>query len=211
MQFRIYFNDKPLYLTDSISGPLETLQQKPSVHFASDGSEQTIKKLVTEMTQPGTTAGILYYDNIKQAFDVLKQQFILIQAAGGLVLNTRNEILLIFRRGKWDLPKGKLDEGETLEQCAVREIREETGIDVEIQSPLVITYHTYRERGEYILKESHWFLMKTHQTDFQPQIEEDIEACEWVAPYNLASYTSNIHASITDVLQAGMPYLKDRD
>ena len=87
---------------------------------------------------------------------------IFIQAGGGLVENEQREVLFIFRRGKWDLPKGKLDRGETLEQCAIREVEEETGVgQLQLIRFLLITEHEYVERGKKILKETHWWLMKT--------------------------------------------------
>src|SRR4249919_1544763 len=85
---------------------------------------------------------------------------VIIKAGGGLVKNEKKEILFMFRRGKWDLPKGKLDPGESIEECAVREVVEETGLKkVELKHFLVTTYHTYTENGKHILKESHWYNM----------------------------------------------------
>src|SRR4051794_1665781 len=86
-------------------------------------------------------------------------------AAGGLVTNEYNELLMIFRRGKWDLPKGKLDEGETIEQCAVREVEEETGIgNLELVKLVGITYHEYFDKhiNTEVRKETHWFAMRVN-------------------------------------------------
>ena len=91
-----------------------------------------------------------------------------IVAAGGLVVNEKNEILFIFRRQHWDLPKGKLDEGETIEACAVREVQEETGLKkVEIVSFLCKTYHEYFDKwiNEDVIKESWWYLMKSDSSE----------------------------------------------
>jgi len=128
-----------------------------------------------------------------------------IQAAGGLVKNGKDEILLIFRRGKWDLPKGKLDKGETLEECAVREVGEETGLKkIQLLSPLLITYHTYHEGTKFILKESHWYRMKidSEQT-LVPQTIEDIQEVKWVKEADLHQYMNNTFPSVADVLKAG--------
>jgi 8-oxo-dGTP pyrophosphatase MutT (NUDIX family) len=113
-------------------------------------------------------------------------------------------VLLIFRRGKWDMPKGKLDEGEDLETCAIREISEETGLkSLKLIRPLQVTYHTYFERERHILKESHWYLVRCNRkTELTPQVEEDIEKCEWVPLNRTETYTGNMHASIIDVLTA---------
>jgi 8-oxo-dGTP pyrophosphatase MutT (NUDIX family) len=109
---------------------------------------------------------------------------------------------MIFRRGKWDLPKGKLDKGETLEQCALREVEEETGLSgVQLSKPTTITYHTYDEFGKHILKESHWFKMKyTSDKKPVPQQEEDITKIEWVHQDDLELYMENTFGTIKEVL-----------
>ncbi len=160
------------------------------------------------MESSGTTTGFIIYDP-QQALNAFKKHFTVIQAAGGLIENNEHEILLIFRRGKWDLPKGKLDEDEDLETCGIREVKEETGIEAIIKAPLCISYHTYFEKGKHILKESHWYLMKAISDEpLIPQTEEDIEKCEWVKKENLATYLDNTHSSIIDVLQKGMGILQ---
>jgi 8-oxo-dGTP pyrophosphatase MutT (NUDIX family) len=129
---------------------------------------------------------------------------IFIQAGGGLVENERREVLFIFRRGKWDLPKGKLDRGETLEQCAIREVEEETGVgQLQLIRFLLITEHEYVERGKKILKETHWWLMKTvgHQT-LVPQTEEDITEIKWVGSADFDLVLQNTYPAIVDVLKS---------
>jgi len=110
---------------------------------------------------------------------------------------------MIFRRGFWDLPKGHIDEGETLEACAIREVQEETGIQaLEIIKPLTITYHTYEQGAHHILKESHWYLMSTPaDSQLIPQTEEDIEQIEWVASEKLEAYIAKAYPSIRNVIQ----------
>src|SRR5215218_6550882 len=103
-------------------------------------------------------------------------------AAGGIVENENGEILFQFRRGVWDLPKGKLDDGESLEECAVREVEEETGLKkVELEEFLLATYHTYHENGKQVLKESHWYKMRADgRQELTPQTSEDISEVKWV-------------------------------
>ena len=107
-----------------------------------------------------------------------------------------------FVRGKWDLPKGKLDKGEKLEECAVREVEEETGLNkVEIISPLTITYHTYHEGTKFILKECHWYTMKVKgEQVLIPQTEEDILEIKWVKASHLKNTVKNTFPSIEDVI-----------
>jgi 8-oxo-dGTP pyrophosphatase MutT (NUDIX family) len=134
-----------------------------------------------------------------------KENRILIQAGGGLVENEKGEVLFIFRRGKWDLPKGKLDPGETFEQCALREVEEETGVgQLELVKFLLVTEHDYEERGLVILKETHWFLMKASgRQTLIPQTEEDITELKWFMPSEFAIIEQNTYPLIIDVLKAG--------
>lgn len=137
--------------------------------------------------------------------DALLKNYKLIRAAGGLVVNDEGKILMIFRRGKWDLPKGKFEDGETIEECAEREVVEETGLArVDRKKPLLISYHAYTEKKERYLKETHWFLFSAPgKQDVVPQIEEDILQIEWVNPDDLSKYTNNTYGLIKDVLEAG--------
>jgi ADP-ribose pyrophosphatase YjhB (NUDIX family) len=126
-------------------------------------------------------------------------------AGGGLVENEKGEILFMFRRGKWDLPKGKLDPGETMEACAMREVREETGVEnLTITGFLIITKHNYEERGMRLIKESHWYLMKAAEGQkLVPQTEEDITDLRWFPVDNLAIVIRNTYPGIIEVLKAG--------
>jgi len=104
-----------------------------------------------------------------------------IRAGGGYVMNDRNELLMIHRRGFWDLPKGKLERNETMPECAMREVEEECGVKhLSIQSDAFITYHLYIENREWILKESHWYKMKCAFQPLHPQLEEQITQAVWV-------------------------------
>ncbi len=148
---------------------------------------------------------IVYTENQKQQVDDLikfKEKYRLIIAAGGVVTNDEGKVLLIFRRGKWDLPKGKVEDNEPIELCAEREVKEETGLkELLLRKPLVITYHTYTEKGKSILKETHWFLLDASpDQEFEPQTEEDILKVEWVEKERLGAYKNNTYPLIIDVL-----------
>ena len=126
-----------------------------------------------------------------------------IAAAGGIVQNEEGKILFQLRRGKWDLPKGKLEEGETIEECAVREVEEETGLqNIELGELVGITSHQYTERGRDIDKETHWFAMKVSGAQqLIPQIEEDILELKWVAENELEFYLSNTYSNIITIIE----------
>lgn len=125
-------------------------------------------------------------------------------AAGGLVVNEKNELLLIFRRGKWDLPKGKLDENESIESCAVREVQEETGIrQITLLHLLGKTYHEYFDAWlqEEVMKESWWYVMQASSTEkLIPQTEEDIEQIIWADKKRIAICMKNSYANVVDII-----------
>lgn len=124
----------------------------------------------------------IYDDDLEKLWANFSGMFRIIEAAGGIVENKNGEILFIKRLGKWDIPKGKIEKGESLKQAAVREIEEETGLEnVDIQRFINTTYHIYKERsGEKILKTTHWFYMKYLGENIpKPQIEEGITEVSW--------------------------------
>jgi 8-oxo-dGTP pyrophosphatase MutT (NUDIX family) len=127
-------------------------------------------------------------------------------AGGGVVVNENNQVLFIYRRKKWDLPKGKLDPGEDIKACAIREVMEETGIrNLTIGNLIIVTTHSYEENGMNMQKETHWFEMKASTVDnstLTPQLEEDIEKIEWVSPENLEEYLSETYTNIQQVLNS---------
>jgi ADP-ribose pyrophosphatase YjhB (NUDIX family) len=126
----------------------------------------------------------------------------IVMAAGGLVENEHGEILLIYRKNHWDLPKGKLDAGETLEECAVREVEEETGLtNVQLGALIDTTLHQFEENGELVTKKTAWYKMKGSSADkLTPQTEEQIEEIRWVKPSALAPYLENTYPNIIHIL-----------
>ncbi|HTR31711.1 MAG TPA: NUDIX domain-containing protein [Puia sp.] len=126
-------------------------------------------------------------------------------AAGGLVFNENNELLLIFRYGKWDLPKGHFEPPETLDTCALREVREETGIkELTIISFVGITEHGYFDNKLNIdaLKETHWFSMRASRRDeLFPQLQEGIEWLRWVTVGELPQYLRNSYENIRQIVE----------
>jgi 8-oxo-dGTP pyrophosphatase MutT (NUDIX family) len=123
-------------------------------------------------------------------------------AAGGMVFNPDGDLLMMLRKGKWDMPKGKLDEGETIEQCALREVIEETGLtSISIGEKLSITYHTYYYKENLVVKPSHWYSMQfTGNEKTNPQIEEDITEIRWVKKDEAKKLLDNMFPSIQEML-----------
>jgi 8-oxo-dGTP pyrophosphatase MutT (NUDIX family) len=204
MYIKIYFNDKPLYLCDSIDETIGPFIHHDDAVFIDELDSHTIKSMIHEMQLDKVHAGVFYHNNLEELKKAFYKKFTIIQAGGGLVLNEKREALLIFRRGKWDLPKGKLDKGENLEQCAVREVEEETGLkNIQLVSPLMVTYHTYHEGTKFVLKESHWYNMKVKgEQQLTPQTEEGIHEIRWVTQNDISTYLKDCFPSVADVLQA---------
>lgn len=202
MFIKIYFEDKPVFLCDTIDKIIDEYMHHPDAVFIDEISTAAINSLLHEIVKPQFHAGILFYKNLSKLKKVFYKHFTIASAAGGLVINAKQDILMIFRRGIWDLPKGKLDKGETLKQCAVREVEEETGLTgIELREHIVTTYHTYKEFGKHILKESHWYKMLcATEQKLVPQTEEHITDIKWVNQSDLKKYTSNTYQAILEVL-----------
>lgn len=129
---------------------------------------------------------------------------VLVQAAGGAVTDEKGRLLAIERLGRWDLPKGKVDRGEELPDAAVREVREECGLDtVRLIAPLCATWHTYVRDDERHLKRTDWFLMEASaQEELVPQAEEDITAVAWLDAEGVARMRHGTYPGLLKVLSA---------
>jgi 8-oxo-dGTP pyrophosphatase MutT (NUDIX family) len=203
MYIKVYFNDKPLFLCDELTDEINAYAHHDDAVFMDEFSNPSINSIIHEMRTEKIHAGIFYHDNLDKLKKAFWKKFVIIQAGGGLVLNEQDEILFIFRRKKWDLPKGKLDKGETIEQCALREVEEETGLkNVKLKRPLLVSYHTYDENGKHFLKETHWYVMAASAKQLlQPQLEEQITEIRWVAKHDMREILKNTFPSIAEVLQ----------
>lgn len=191
-----------MFLANEFSTAVTEFMHHPETIYVDEVSTPAINSLIHEITSPAFARGILYnedFDKIKKSF---YKHFKIIQAAGGVVKNETGEILFIFRRGKWDLPKGKRDDDENAEDCAVREVKEETGLhNIKAGGQICTTYHVYTEYGKHILKETDWFSMKSSSGEkLIPQLEEGIEKIEWVNFADISERLKNSYALIADVL-----------
>jgi 8-oxo-dGTP pyrophosphatase MutT (NUDIX family) len=139
-------------------------------------------------------------DHLRRA---VRSCFLNLSAGGGVVRNPRGAFLAIYRNGKWDLPKGKLEAGESFDVAALREVEEETGLlGVRLVHLLTSTFHTYCMKGQEVLKETRWFVME-YTGDAPPELqgEEGITDYRWVLPGEEESILSATYASISDVLE----------
>lgn len=140
------------------------------------------------------------------SFELFKKGLKVEVAAGGAIFRSplfgrTQRLLLFFRRGFWDMPKGHLEEGETLEECAIREVREETGLEhLELGEKICVTFHTYHMKGNFVLKESHWYRMtSTAREPLKVQTEEDIVKGRWCGPRRARRLLRHAYPSIRDV------------
>jgi ADP-ribose pyrophosphatase YjhB (NUDIX family) len=142
-------------------------------------------------------------ENPQEVFEKFLERCKIIDAAGGLVRNEKGELLMIFRNGKWDLPKGKIEKDETPEVAAVREVEEECGIKkLKIIKPLQITFHTYLHNEKFVLKKTHWYEMTcADDKKLKPQKEEGITDVKWMKEKEVETAMENTFYSILDVVR----------
>lgn len=200
----IYINNKPLVLTNSAEAYL-------AKHPVAQGYDRYVgafhrnfrmaKKLLDSAFSHGVIIEDIDVDILRKE---LHNYFKTVYAGGGLVRNGDGAVLMIYRRGKWDLPKGKLDEGEDIADCALREVTEETGISgLALGDEILRTYHIYTERDTDILKETVWYNMSVvGAPELQPQAEENILEAKWVPQEQIYNYVKHSYQGIKDVLSA---------
>ena len=146
---------------------------------------------------------IFLVNDVEECFNQFKSFFTVIEAAGGVVKNANDETLFIYRLDKWDLPKGKIEKGERVDEAAIREVEEECAVSgLVIKKQLNDCYHVYHLKDKPILKKTYWFEMLT---DFDgkliPQQEEGIEKVEWLTDKQIEEVVlKNTYASIADFL-----------
>jgi len=188
--YKVFVNDKPLFLTNEISK--ETNFQL----FLLESVD--IVQLIVKIFQNKIQKAYLYHPDEKEIMKTLKSKIPYTKAGGGLVYNKKGEVLFIFRGGKWDLPKGGIEKGEDIENTAMREVEEETGVNkLKVNKKLQKTYHVFKRNGVYKLKITHWFEMTTDFTGVPVgQVEEGIEKAIWLSPNELPEVLKNSYENI---------------
>jgi 8-oxo-dGTP pyrophosphatase MutT (NUDIX family) len=183
--YKIYINERPLILAEGnniLDFPLV-----PETHLLSlyQGNKRFLLNYVDALEKGGRFDAItLFYPDFDKMKADFQSLFEIIEAAGGCVFNQQGELLVIYRRKSWDLPKGKIDPGESPLIAAIREVQEETGVStLSVSHEIAQTWHTYRQ-VKRILKHTYWFEMTTSDIGLIPQLEEDIEEARWVNPHH---------------------------
>ena len=201
MYITIHFGDKPVFLADRRDARIDEILMLPETVLIDECSSHAVHAMLHEIKRPEVKAGVMLSEDIDTLQKNFWKRFHVIRAAGGLIENEMGNILFMYRRGYWDLPKGKIDDGESVEECALREIHEETGLEnLKIIKPLCTTYHTYLYNGEDVLKESYWFLVHGRSTDkLVPQTDEDIEEIVWADRHRVDELLHSTYPSIRSV------------
>ena len=199
--YKVFYKDRTVFFTQNEQSFPENSENK--IHYFRNKKHL---KIALESFIKNTEIKNLYViaNNPKRVFGKFIKLYKLIEAAGGLVLCS-NKALFIFRRGKWDLPKGKLEKGESPEIGAIREVEEECGLsNLTLKKLLDITYHTYTLDGKDILKRTYWFEM-AHDglQEPTPQTEEEITEAKWIEPNDYKKIIKNTFPSIIQVLKKG--------
>jgi len=188
--YKVFVNDKPLFLTNEI--------QKETDFQLFLLESVDIKELIIKIFKNKVDKAFLYHPDEKEMMKKLKSKIPVEKAGGGLVYNDKNEVLFIFRNKKWDLPKGGIEKGEEIEDTAIREVEEETGVKgLKIIRKLPKTYHIFKRNGRYKLKITHWFEMRTSFNEkLIGQVDEGIEKVEWKTPNEIQVALTNSYENI---------------
>ena len=173
MSYKVYIFDKAITITDNLNESSQNVYAFSSVNL-----DEIISKLQANILPEA----FLYHPRLDEAWQTFKKHFDVIEAAGGIVENDEHKYLFIYRNGKWDLPKGKMEAGEQPAETAIREVKEECGIqNIEIDHFLLDTYHLFNDNNKKRLKITHWFKMNEQEKSaLIPQTEEGIERVEWI-------------------------------
>ena len=197
--YKVFFNDKFVLLTDKYEFDI---LEKGVLYFNYEDFEELHFVIDILEDSPHVKAVVIYDENVELLWADFRSHFKEIDAAGGLVTNAQNDLLLIHRNGIWDLPKGKLEADEQAPEGALREVEEECGItDLILGKRITTSYHVYVMKGKEILKRTFWYSMSSEQTEFIPQGEEGIDKVEWVKLAELNWDVYPTYASIKEVIQ----------
>lgn len=188
--YKVFVNEAQLILTNKLS---DIANNK---YFLLN--EKSINEAIESLSKKKLSIAYIYHPNNEEILKKFTKKIPLVVAAGGVVTNKEGKVLFIYRNDKWDLPKGKLDKGESLEQCAIREVEEETGVKgLKIENILKTTYHVFKRNGTFKLKEVHWYAMKTsYKGELIGQLDEGIEKVKWKGPEKIAKALENSYHNI---------------
>lgn len=199
--YKVFFNERFIFLTNNVK--LVEIYNGSIVVEINEKSDLRFE--IEKFRTHNSIKVLIFVSNDKEKLFVdFKSQFQFVEAAGGVVYNSKNKVLLIKRNGLWDLPKGKVEIGETYPEAALREVTEECGITNQtIDKKLEATYHTFVMNNVNYLKKTYWFTMNYLGNETpKPQREEGLTKVEWIEKTKTKYYFKNMFASIIDVLKS---------
>ena len=199
LKYKVYFDNRVITLS-----PEPDRVQKYTLYHKYNRPEELFAQISQFAVNNEIPSLNIYSSNINNLWEVFSSWFVVTSAAGGLVSHPSGRYLFIMRYGRWDLPKGHMEEGETPEQCALREVTEECNIHGHaIEGSLPPSYHTYLFDGKPYMKKTWWFRMSYEgEMITDPQASEGITHAEWLAPAEIARIKSNTFQSLLDLLNS---------
>lgn len=193
--YKVFVNDSPIIIAQS--------SKIKSIFPVFAFNDITFDEIITKLKEKSIKGITLNSTDIENDWISFTNNLKVVPAAGGLVVNDQKQILFIFRNQVWDLPKGWIEKGESVESAAIREVEEECGIfNLSIGKKLITTYHIYHQNG-YILKETHWYLMHSnYNAPLIPQLEEGITEVSFKKTDEIEDILKNTYANIKLVYAA---------
>ncbi len=195
---KIFFDNRYIIFTDHVS--VIPSPHCPTFDINSEAELNAFLKLFLQDDRPCYQ---LISKDVDLSFKLFKQNFKIVEAAGGAVLNENGELLIIERLGKWDLPKGHIEKGEKAKEAALREVEEECGVTgLSLDKKICTTWHSFPKNGIQILKKTYWYLMFVEGVqELVPQLDEGITKVEWRKRTELDDVLSNTWKSLLDVFE----------
>ncbi len=201
MNKTIFFLDKHVTFSDSPRQNYDLI-----IDARSDANAELSRAKVVDFFEKYNSV-LFLCNSPEESYNIFRQGFRSVEAAGGLVKNSSDQTLMILRNGRWDLPKGHLEEGESIEECAVREVEEETGISgIALTKKIITTQHTYLLKNEWMLKTTHWYAMLSDSLQTKAQSEEGIEQAKWCSPEEVAQNLQATYPTIKKVFEKANRY-----
>jgi ADP-ribose pyrophosphatase YjhB (NUDIX family) len=196
--YKIYYNNRLIILSNKIP---KTFEKNSGLFYKYQDKVELLEVINAFERFLHVETLYIQHESEDELLEKVKSFYKVIEAAGGVVYNNHRQILLIFRMGKWDLPKGKVEKGEFYKQTALREVQEECGLKyLETGNHLFDTYHVYVQDNEKILKRTIWYEMFLKSDEIPvPQTSEDITEIKWFDYDNLGEVMKNTHASLKDM------------
>jgi 8-oxo-dGTP pyrophosphatase MutT (NUDIX family) len=196
--YKIYFGDRIVFLTSKIT---KTFEKNDGLFYKYRGKDELEEVLRAFENSPNIGSLYIFHTDEEVLLELVKSCYVIVEAAGGVVKRSDGKQLAIFRRGKWDLPKGKVEKGEFYKQTALREVEEECGIhNIEAGKKFTDTYHIYSEKGKTILKRTVWYeMILTGDEPVVVQTSEDITDYVWFDYKSVKDIMKNTFESLKDI------------